>query len=465
VLGPNSSTLFEVWFNPTDINPAFCTITVPSEDPDSPAIRVKVQGNAGTDPLNENPVVEVLSPPVGYVHTATSDVIMELKIHDANQPANTLFCKVRSLLGETKVADCKPTDESGHVFVHIPTDLLESGTDTLLVTVTDQSERLGKASTTILWRSLYPDSDDDGDGWGEDPNGAYVDCDDRDTTVYPSAAELPDGKDNDCDGSVDEGTVRGDDDGDAVNEQNGDCDDTDDSTYPRAMEQADGKDNDCDGLIDEGTGVIDDDGDGFTELDLDCNDDDPKVNPSATELCDGFDNNCNGYADNADPNGCEKIAFEPMIYGGVRMTKSAIGVGESTTMTVSVYDADEQPISFAWSEDPSLAALGHTAIDNATAQTITWTAPAELPEGSLGEVFSVQVLIQDTDGNQDWAFEEVWVYPEPVTQVRESIVVLPPAQGCGSSSTTSTTSTGAGLLPAAPLLGLLALGRRRRSTR
>jgi hypothetical protein len=227
LLGPNTSTLFEVWYTPEDLNPAYCTISVPSGDLDTPNIAVKVQGNAGTDPSNENPVVEVISPSVGYVHTSTNDLVVELKIHDANQPADTLFCKVRSLLGETKVADCKPSDESGHVFVNIPVDLLESGTDTLLITVTDQSERLGKASTTILWRALYPDSDDDGDGWGDNADGAYVDCDDRDTAIYPSAAELPDGKDNDCDGTIDEGTIRGDDDGDTVTEHNLDCYDND----------------------------------------------------------------------------------------------------------------------------------------------------------------------------------------------------------------------------------------------
>ena len=102
------------------------------------------------------------------------------------------------------------------------------------------------------------------------------------------------------------------------------------------------------------------------------------MNPSAKELCDGYDNNCNGYADNADPNGCEKIAFKPMIYGGVRMTKNAIGVGESTTMTVSVYAADGQPITYAWSEDPSLAELGHTAIDKMRYE--------QTPVGRKGEV-------------------------------------------------------------------------------
>jgi Putative metal-binding motif len=34
--------------------------------------------------------------------------------------------------------------------------------------------------------------------------GGSPDCDDTDSAVNPGAAEVPDGKDNDCDGLVDE---------------------------------------------------------------------------------------------------------------------------------------------------------------------------------------------------------------------------------------------------------------------
>jgi hypothetical protein len=65
----------------------------------------------------------------------------------------------------------------------------------------------------------------DGDGVPED-----VDCSPYDASIHPGALELPDGLDQDCDGSVDEDTSSSDDDGDGFSEAEGDCDDADPST-------------------------------------------------------------------------------------------------------------------------------------------------------------------------------------------------------------------------------------------
>jgi hypothetical protein len=181
----------------------------------------------------------------------------------------------------------------------------------------------------------------DGDGDGHYTLGSCLspadDCNDADNKVYPGAPELCDGKDNDCDGFIDEGvttTFYRDFDGDGYGNagsgtyvgcsqpagyvsSNTDCNDNDNSTYPGATEVCDGKDNDCDGSVDEGVKVTfykDNDGDshgsagsgailactpptGYVANNTDCNDNDNTIYAGAPELCDGKDNNCNGVDD------------------------------------------------------------------------------------------------------------------------------------------------------------------------
>lgn len=133
--------------------------------------------------------------------------------------------------------------------------------------------------------------DGDSDGYTE----AAGDCNDQNYDVFPWAPELPDGLDNDCDGTVDEGTTLYDDDGDGYSEYQGDCDDGNTDVYPGSVELADWIDNDCDGTVDEGTSHYDDDGDGYSELGGDCNDAESAINPAEFEIDgDGVDNNCDG---------------------------------------------------------------------------------------------------------------------------------------------------------------------------
>lgn len=124
--------------------------------------------------------------------------------------------------------------------------------------------------------------DADGDGFGnpivstlerEAPAG-YVDnsldCNDADADDHPDAPERADGRDNDCDGTVDEALMRyyRDVDGDGFGGQqefmdafeplpgyvdnDADCDDGNPAISPAATEVVDSADNDCDGLVDEG---------------------------------------------------------------------------------------------------------------------------------------------------------------------------------------------------------------------
>ncbi len=95
-----------------------------------------------------------------------------------------------------------------------------------------------------------------------------------------------------------------------------DCDDSDPTVYPGATEVCDGKDNNCDGYVDEGVSTayyLDDDGDGYgvdgsdilscepvsgySALGGDCDDNDPNIHPGAAEVLDGVDNNCDGTVD------------------------------------------------------------------------------------------------------------------------------------------------------------------------
>lgn len=116
---------------------------------------------------------------------------------------------------------------------------------------------LGTDDLTVVREKAPPASpsevggDADGDGYSALDEGG-TDCHDGDPAIHPGAAELPDGKDQDCDGVVDEGTTRFDDDGDGLSEDDGDCDDSDAGVHPGAAEAPDCRDQDCDGEIDEG---------------------------------------------------------------------------------------------------------------------------------------------------------------------------------------------------------------------
>lgn len=68
----------------------------------------------------------------------------------------------------------------------------------------------------------------------------------------------------------------------------------------------DGRDNDCDGIVDNNNTDKDKDGftacgrlnpDGTQVIDVDCDDSDPDVRPGGTERCNGKDDDCNGQID------------------------------------------------------------------------------------------------------------------------------------------------------------------------
>lgn len=190
-------------------------------------------------------------------------------------------------------------------------------------------------------------ADFDGDGYGAGATNLMcipvapglvpntLDCDDADPARSPSAPEVCNGIDDDCDGALDDGLVFAwwrDFDGDGFGDAGApvatcapppgyvanalDCDDTSSAIHPNAVESCNGVDDNCNGAVDEGlltTFFLDADGDGYGAAglalvacaqptgyvlnSLDCDDARANAYPGAPESCNGLDEDCDGAID------------------------------------------------------------------------------------------------------------------------------------------------------------------------
>jgi hypothetical protein len=289
-------------------------------------------GCSGSGTEESGPVTVTLS---GRVVDSRGNLVSGATIIIDGQPVDVQTNVDGAFSMEIEAGDHELTITMGSdVIAVIPVSLSEGG-----------SNDLGEIAPTASYYPWYEDSDEDGYGNSDvitndenQPLGYVInrdDCDDTAAAIYPGAAEVCDGFDNNCNADIDEGVLLAfyqDADTDGYGNQStellscsapvgyvadsNDCDDSNAAVNPGATEICNSVDDNCDTAVDEGLLLSfyqDSDTDGFGNWlvqtqscsapggyvsdDTDCDDSAASIYPGAPEICNDVDDNCNAQID------------------------------------------------------------------------------------------------------------------------------------------------------------------------
>ncbi|MCC6623358.1 MAG: hypothetical protein IT385_19015, partial [Deltaproteobacteria bacterium] len=186
-------------------------------------------------------------------------------------------------------------------------------------------------------------ADVDGDGYGEfelglsncsnvTPAGAapyYGDCAPNDPSVHPGASDTCAGEDKNCNGTVDEPTVK---------------------PIYHADADGDGFGNPASWVASCGIPA------GYVDDDSDCDDTRPTVSPDAAEVCNGRDDDCSGVIDDDDSCSTYLVANEGL--GPYTWFEASVDCGVEGMHLATVGDADEVQVFANFYAEETLVWVG-----------------------------------------------------------------------------------------------------------